>query len=50
MLGLLVSRAARAEGAEWLLVSTVLAKLAGPEVDTWASAAGLLGINYAVVS
>lgn len=45
MLGLLVSKAARDEGAEWDMVSKVLAKLAHPGVDTWGSAAGLLGVK-----
>ncbi len=44
VLGLLVSRRAREEGASWNLISEVLATLASPEVDTWGSAASLLAV------
>ncbi len=44
VLGLLVSRKAREEGASWNLISRVLVNLADAEVDTWASAANLLAV------
>lgn len=44
LLGALVSRSARAEGAAWPLVSLTLATLALPEVDTWAGAAVILDV------
>lgn len=45
VLGLLVSKAVRAAGGAWMDVTGVLGTLALPTVETWGSAAGLLGVE-----